>query len=103
MYVMQIIKHTPESCPLVNDANKKIMVNMIQKMEMLTAKHGIKLVSSWTDHPTHLIYNTYETPNMDAFLKFNVEPECMAMLRFNVIETKMVDGMQDIKTMLNIK
>lgn len=101
--MMQISKHSPESCPIVDDSNKKVTAAMLQKMDSLLAKHGVKLAGSWTDFPAHLIYNIYETPNMEALVKLSMEPEMMAWLRFNLVESKIVLTLQDVKTMLNIK
>ncbi len=87
---MQKSKHTPESCPTVNATNKKVMVAQLKKMDSLLAKHGIKLVGSWAESPMHLLYNFYETPNMEAIFKFSMEPEMVAWLGFNTVETKEV-------------
>lgn len=103
MYVMQISKHAPENCPMMIESTMKVTEALITKLDSLTAKHGIKLVGSWTDHPMHVIYNIYETPNMEAFLKYSEEPECIAWLGFNTVETKVVQSLQDSKNMLNIK
>jgi len=43
MYVMQISKPTPESCPMVNESNRKVTVALFQKLESLVAKHEINL------------------------------------------------------------
>lgn len=103
MYVMQISKHSPESCPTVAKSTVKVTEDLIKNLDSLTAKHGIKLVGSWTDHPMHVIYNIYETPNMEAFFNYSEEPECMAWLGYNTVETKVVQSLQDVKDLLNIK
>ena len=56
MYVMQISRHSPESCPTVNESTVKVTVDLIKNLDSLAAKHGMKLVGSWTDHPMHMIY-----------------------------------------------
>jgi len=103
MYVMQISKHSPESCPTVNESTVKVTVDLIKNLDSLAAKHGMKLVGSWTDHPMHMIYNIYETPNMEAFFSYCEEPECIAWLGYNTVETKVVQSLQDVKEMFNIE
>ena len=88
---------------MVDSNNMKITVTMMQKMDSLLAKHGVKLAGSWTDFPAHVIYNIYETPNMEALVQATMEPEMMAWLRFNSAETKLVMSLPEVKAMLKIK
>ncbi len=97
------MKHTPEACPMVDENNKKLMEAVIKNMDSLTAKYGIKLVSAFTDFPLHVIYNTYETPNMEAFIKFSMDPSIMGLMTFNTVENKVVLGIPEIKALLKIK
>jgi hypothetical protein len=103
MDIMQISRHTPEACPMVNVNNKKVTAALLPKLESLAAKHGVKFVASWTDFPAHIIYQIYETPNMEAFLTLSMEPEMMAWLGFNEVKTKVVLSLQDVKAMLKLK
>lgn len=102
MYLMQISTHRPESCPMMVESNLKKTATMLQKMDSLMAKHGIKLVASYTDFPAHVIYNTYEAPNMETFEKFSKEPEMMAWLGFNRVTTTVVMSLPEVKAMLNV-
>ena len=88
---------------MVNENNRKVTITQLENMDSLTAKHGIKLLCSWVDYPMHVVYNIYETPNMEAFINLNMEPEMMAWLGFNLVETKVVQSRQDARAMLNIK
>ncbi len=100
---MQISKHNPEVCPAIHETYKKSTVALLQKMDSLMAKHGVKIAGMWNDHPGHLVYNIYEAPTMEALMGLMMEPEMMAWLAFNTVELKMVLGPQEIKTMFGIK
>jgi hypothetical protein len=54
------------------------MMNWLKKVDALAAKHGLKVVGIWTD------------PNMEAFEKFEQEPENLEKVTFNDIETRTV-------------
>ena len=49
MHVIEILTHSPESCPLGNPKKLEIMMNWLEKIDALAAKHGIKVVGVWTD------------------------------------------------------
>lgn len=100
---MQISKHNPEVCPAFNEHTKKSTVVLLQKMDSLLAKHGVKIAGMWNDHPGHLVYNIYEAPNMDSMMAFMMEPEMMSWLAYNTVELKVVLGPQEIKAMFNLK
>jgi hypothetical protein len=51
----------------------------------------------------HVVYNIYETPDMESFIKLGMEPQMMGWLGFNAVETKVVSNLQDVKAVLNIK
>lgn len=102
MYVLQISRHAPESCPVYNAKTRESTVALLQNMESLLAKHGVKLVGMWNDHAAHEVYSVYETPSMDAFAAAAMEPEMSAWLSFNTVEVKMVLGPEEIKGMFNL-
>jgi len=102
MYVMQISRHAPESCPVFNNKTRGPTVALIQNMESLLANHGVKLAGMWNDHGAHEVYNIYEAPSMEAFRALSMEPEMMAWLGYNTVETKVVLGPEEIKAMFNL-
>jgi len=53
---MQISRHSPESCPLFNEQTRRPTVTLLQRFEELLAKHGVKKINSFTDHPGHTIF-----------------------------------------------
>jgi hypothetical protein len=61
-----------------NEKVKKATVDLMTKMGPLTKKHGIKVVGSWASIPEHLVVAVYDAPNMEALLKFAMEPEVMS-------------------------
>ncbi|MDW5562908.1 MAG: hypothetical protein SA339_06735 [Methanomassiliicoccus sp.] len=103
MYIMQISKHNAEVCPTYNDRTKPSTVDLLRNFNDLLAKHGMKLAGMWNDHPGHMVYNIYETPNMDAFAAFSMEPEMMAWLSYNTVETKVVYGPDEVMQMFGLK
>ena len=100
MYVMQISTHHPELCPAFNKETKKATLTVMQQMDSLLAKHGIKPAGMWNDHPAHTVYLIFDTPTMEDYLALLMEPEMMAMMAFSTAEQRVVMGPQEIQTML---
>jgi hypothetical protein len=102
MYVLQVSKHAPESCPVFNEHTRGPTVALMQKMDSLLAKHGVKPAGMWNDHGAHETYIIHEAPNMETFIALAMEPEMIAWLSFNTVETKVVFGREEVKAMLNL-
>jgi len=100
MLFLQISKHSPESCPIHNEKTKKALADLMAKMGPLTKKHGIRLVGSWTSTPEHLIVSVYDVPNMEALMKFSMEPEVMNWLAYNTTETRPVMTLEEVMKLL---
>lgn len=90
MYVMQIITHSPESCPLGNPQKLIVMMNWLEKVGSIASKYGIKNLGVWTDRWGHRSWVVFEAPSMEIFAKFELEPENLARVTFNHIETVVV-------------
>lgn len=90
MHIMQVIKHSPESCPLGNPKNLGVMMKWLENIEGIASKYGIKVLGVWTDRWGHTSWVAFEAPSQEAFSKFELEPENMARVTFNHIETTMV-------------
>jgi uncharacterized protein with GYD domain len=97
---LQTARHSPESCALHNEKVRKIFVDLWTKMPQLTKKYGIKVVGSWTSVPEHLIIMLYDAPNMEALLKFSMEPEVMAAIGFQTTETRPVIPSEEVMKMM---
>lgn len=102
MYFLQISRHTAESCPAFNEHTKKSTVALLQKMDSLLAKHGVKIAGMWNDHPAHMVYNIYDSPSLEAMMALTMEPEMMAWLAYNTADLEVVLGPQEIKAMFNL-
>jgi Domain of unknown function (DUF3303) len=100
MYVMQISTHCPDNCPAFNKETKKTMVAVMQLMDSLPAKHGIKSLGAWTDLGAHTIYQVFETPSLDAYWALLNEPELMGWLSFNKVDNRVVVGREEVKAIL---
>jgi hypothetical protein len=90
MYIFQTYTHSPESCPIGNPKNLEITMNWLKKVDALTAKHRVKVVGIWTDRWGHKSWAVYETPTMEAFEKYEQEPENLAKVTFTDVETRTV-------------
>jgi hypothetical protein len=90
MLVMNISKHSPESCPAFEAKYRAVAVNGLEKLESLAAKHKVKVVGVWVDHPGHTMYAVYDTPSMDNLMGFSMEPEMMAVMSFQTSVMKPV-------------
>jgi hypothetical protein len=100
MLVMQISKHSPESRPMYEDKYRDLAVNGLEKWESLAAKHKVKVVGIWVDHPGHTLYAVYDTPSMDTLVGLSMEPEMMAALAFQTSEMKPVFTGKEVAALL---
>ena len=98
MHILQIISHSPESCPLGNPQNLEIKMNWLKTIETSAAKHGITVLGVWTDRWGHTSWAVFETPNMEAFKRFELEPENMARVTFTHTETILVTSAKETLT-----
>jgi len=90
MHILQIYTHSPESCPIGNPKNLQITEDWLKNVDSLAAKHGIKVVGIWTDRWGHTSWAVYEVPSMEAFEKFEQEPQNLAKVTFTYVETRTV-------------
>lgn len=95
MHVIEIVTHSPESCPLGNPQKLELMINWLENMDALAAKHGVRVVGIWTDRWGHTSWVAYEAPSMEAFAKLELEPEFMARVTFNNIEKRAVTSAKE--------
>jgi hypothetical protein len=69
-------------------------------MNSLTKKHGIKVIGGWNSIPDHLIVTVYDAPNLDAVMKFSMEPEVMTWMGYHTTETKAVMTLEESMKLL---
>jgi hypothetical protein len=79
---MQVTTHPAELCPTHESKFRAITVNWYEKVESICAKHGIKFLGSYDDHPAHTVYVLYDTPSMDTLMKCMMEPDMAGPLMF---------------------
>ena len=97
---LEIARHTPESCPMHNEKVKKVFVESYEKMGKLAKKYGIKIVGSWAYMPEHFMVAVFDSPSLEALLKFSMEPENMALAGYNTIETRPVMTLEEVMKLL---
>jgi hypothetical protein len=90
MYILQVYTHSPESCPIGNRKNLLAMEEWFKKVDALAAKHGIKVIGIWTDRWGHKSWAVYDIPSSEDFEAFEQEPENLAKVTFNDVETRTV-------------
>ena len=93
---LEISRHSPENCPGFNDTTRKATVELGDKLEELSKKHGIKTVGVWIVPGEHLVFMVFDAPSLEAFENFNDEPEIDALAGFNTSETKLAYSMQEV-------
>ena len=84
-----IHRHSPESCPMFNEKARKMTLQLVNKMEELLKKHGVKTVGFWQVPSEHLMFEVYEAPSLEAFQKLGREPEILAWYAYNTVEMKL--------------
>jgi hypothetical protein len=100
MHVMQISKHSPETCPDYHPEYRKISITWGEKLEPTAAKYGVKIVGVYNDHPAHLVYIIYDTPKMENLMGMMMEPDMMAPLSFSSSTLKVVMTLPEIMAMM---
>lgn len=91
-----ISRHSPENCGLYNEKARKRFLELADKLERaLLQKHGVELVGCWRVPTEHLSLMVIKAPSQDAFQKFVMEPEFVAMGAYDTIEIKMAISLQE--------
>ena len=98
--ILTIARHNAESCPMLNEKGRKLILDVATKIEPLTKKYGVKVLGMWTDPWEHLIVSIYESPSLEAFQKLSMDPELAAWNVLNTTETKIGYGLQDVEKMV---
>jgi hypothetical protein len=101
MFILQVISHSPESCPLGNPKNLDIKINWLSNIEKLAVKYGITVLGVWTDRWGHTSWAVFQTPSMEAFKQFELEPENMDRVTFTATETIMVTSAKETLAFFN--
>jgi hypothetical protein len=92
--------HSPESCPIHNEAAKKMTVEAGTKLGEIAKKYGIKIVGTYAVIPEHKSYMILDAPSADAFQKSMMEPFMIQFLGHNMTEIKLAIGLEEAMKML---
>jgi len=92
--------HHSENCPMYNEKTRKVMMEYTSKRDGLLKKHGVKMIGSWTVIGEHLAVWIFEASSADAFGKYLMEPELMAVNAFETMEVKMAMSSEEVMKML---
>jgi len=93
--ILHILQHSPEDCPLNNEKVKKLSVVFMSKMGQHTKKHGIKVVGAWHSAADHTVVMVWDVPSIEAWQKFNMEPEVLDLMAYNTSEIKLVTTLEE--------
>ena len=66
MLYMIVSTHSPESCPMGNPETAKKAQSMMQRMDEVAKKYGIKVQGAWNNVPSHTAFMVVDAPNTDA-------------------------------------
>jgi hypothetical protein len=80
---------------LGNPKNMDIKMKWLENIERLASKYDIKVVGVWTDRGGHKSWAIFESPDMDAFRKFELEPQNLARVIFTSIENTIVTSAKE--------
>jgi 4-hydroxy-3-methylbut-2-en-1-yl diphosphate synthase IspG/GcpE len=95
-----ISRDSPAECAMHNEKAAKIGVNWMSKHEELEAKHGVKMVGSWSVMPEHLNVLVFEAPSYEAMDAYGMEPEVLAQSMWNTMEFKVAMTLEESAKMM---
>jgi hypothetical protein len=70
MLYMVIATHTPDNCPMINQAVKNKVFTGLQKSPDVAKTLGVTQQGSWTNLLSHTIYNIVDAPNAHAITQW---------------------------------
>lgn len=101
--LLRISQHTPETCPIYNEAFKKQTLEQIEKYlanqgidldhaaaerEKLVKKHGITEVGHWFVPSEHVKYSVLDVPSIEAYRQFEADLQS-PLMRASTTEIKL--------------
>jgi muconolactone delta-isomerase len=92
--------HSPESCPIHNEKERRIQLESAAKVSDLAKKYGMKVLGAYAVIPEHKNYIIFDVPSTDAFQKAMSEPAMIQWLGKNMTEIKLAMTMEDAVKML---
>jgi len=98
--LLLISRHSPEDCPLFNEEKRKVNLAYLDKLDAWSKKYGVKMVGAWSVPNEHLNLNVIEASSLEAFQKFSMEPEALAVSASETTEVKVAFNLEEISKML---
>ena len=98
--IVLISRHSPENCFLFNEKARKVRMEFLSKAGELSKKHGIKVLGSGTVIKEHIAVVLYEVPSVEAYEKYSMEPEVLALSAYETVEAKTAVGREEVAKLL---
>jgi hypothetical protein len=95
-----ISRHSPESCWMFNEKNRRIHIDLFNALDSILKKYQISLKGCWFDIPGHTLYEVYDAPSIEVFQKMGMEPAIAPWSSFNTMQIIMVTPLEEVKEML---
>ncbi len=97
-----ISRHTPESCPVHNEVERKRSLEAFERMGEFAKKYEIKVLGDYAVMPEHTEYLILEGPN-ESFHRSMTEPYMVEYLSHYATDiktaTSVAEAMQQMKMM----
>jgi hypothetical protein len=90
---LMMSRHSPESCPMVNERTRKVYVNWLSKIDEINKKYKMKVLWMGGIPSEHLSIFIMEAPSLELFEKASMDPENIAMMATETMEIKSVMSM----------
>ena len=90
-------KHSPEVCPLVNQASREKLISANQRLSDVTKALGVSVLGSWVDMPAHIIFMLVDAPKPEALGKMAVD---LHLIDWNTSIIHPIGTMQDAMAVL---
>ena len=88
-----MMKHTPESCAMFNEAVRKKFKETAVKREEAARKHEIKVLGAYTSTLDHLIFYAIEAPSQLAVENYFIE---IGFAFWNNVEIRQVRPVEEV-------
>lgn len=98
-----ISRHSPENCWRFNEKARKMHLDLANKFETLLKRHGVRQLGCWFVPSEHLLIEVFESPTLEAFQKFVMEPEIDRWTAYNTMEIKLATSLEEAMRMLKTK
>lgn len=95
-----IARHSPENCAMFNEEARREFLELLGKLPELLKKHGVKRVGAWNVPTEHLIVAVFEASSLEAHQKFRMEPDVLALNKYNTLEIKLAFNIEELAQML---